>query len=212
MLVSKIIEKARFYAQVTASDPFFPDADALDTVNRAYRDIYERIMQADDEFFVTEITLDPSTFTTVRERVYDITLPADFYRLRNLVARSGTSENQLRRKDPNDINQAEGYRFHNDLLRIFTGTGYDSYRLEYYPAPHEYTATTEDIVYPPSLEPLILAYQIAMDIAKVQRADPTPHAEEYQRLWNRFEIALRGRDSVHHQKVANVYRSTIVGW
>jgi hypothetical protein len=211
LLVSDIIAAARFYSQINNST-FFDAASELRTLNRAYRDIYERILQADDEFFVTEISLDPATFTAVRPMVWDITLPADFYRLRNLIAVSGTSENQLRRKDPNDINQGEGYRFHNSALRIFTGTGYNSYRLEYYPEPHEYTATTEDILYPPQLEPLILAYQMAMDIAKIQDADPTKHAEEYQRLWTRFELALRGRDSLHHVKVANVYRSTIVGW
>lgn len=184
----------------------------LRTFNRCYRDIYERIMQADDEYFVTEITLDPSAFTAVRTFVYDVTLPVDFYRLRNIIGVSGLSENQLRRKDPQDINQGEGYRFHNSLLRLFVGTSYDSYRLEYYPLPHEYTATTEDVIYPPQLEPLILAYQIAMDIAKVQNADASKHAEEYQRLWNRFEMALRGRDSLRHVKTANVYRSTVVGW
>ena len=211
MLVSDIIAAARHYTQINNSS-FFAPGDELRALNRSYRDIYERILQADDEFFVTEITLDPSTFTVVREHVWDITLPVDFYRLRNLIAVSGTSENQLQRKDPNDINQGEGYRFHGPALRIFTGTGYNSYRLEYYPLPHEYTATTEDIVYPPQLEPLILAYQMAMDIAKIQDADPAKHAEEYSRLWQRFELALRGRDSIHHVKTANVYRSTIVGW
>lgn len=211
MLVSDIITAARFYSQINNS-VFFDPADELRTVNRAYRDVYERILQSDDEFFVIEITLDPSTFTTVRNMVYDVTLPVDFYRLRNLVGVVGTSENQLRRKDPQDLNQGEGYRFHGEILRIFTGSNYNSYRLEYYPLPHEYTATTEDIIYPPQLEPLIISYQMAMDIAKVQGADASKHAEEYQRLWQRFELAVRGRDSLHHAKTANVYRSTIVGW
>jgi hypothetical protein len=211
MLVSDIITAARFYAQINNSN-FFGPGDEMRTLNRAYRDIYERILQSDDEFFVTEITLLPATFATVRERVYDVTLPVDFYQLRNLVAVSGTSENQLRRKDPQDINQGEGYRFHNNLLRLYVGTGYDSYRLEYYPLPFEYTATTEDIVYPPALEPLILAYQIAMDIGNIQNSDITKHAAEYQRLWKRFELAIKGRDSFRHVKTANVYRSTLVGW
>lgn len=211
MLVSDIIDAARHYAQITNSN-LYTSADELRSLNRAYRDIYERILQADDEFFVTEITLLPASFTAVRSKVYDVTLPADFYRLRNLIAVSGTSENQLRRKDPQDVNQGEGYRFHNDLLRLFVGTGYDSYRLEYYPKPHEYTATSENIVYPPALEPLIIAYQMAMDIAKIQDADATKHAEEYKRLWDRFEIAVRGRDSLRHVKTANVYRSTVAGW
>jgi hypothetical protein len=53
---------------------------------------------------------------------------------------------------------------------------------------------------------------MAMDIGKIQNADVTKHAEEYQRLWQRFELALRGRDSIHHVRVANAYRSTLIGW
>jgi hypothetical protein len=211
MLVSEIITAARHYSQIAGAN-FYASEDELRGLNRAYRDIYERILQSDDEFFVTEITLLPASFTTVRERVYDVTLPADFYRLRNLVAVSGTSENQLRRKDPQDINQGEGYRFHNSGLRLFIGTGYDSYRLEYYPKPHEYTLTAEDIIYPPQLEPLILAYQMAMDIGNIQNADVSKHEGEYVRLWKRFELAISGRDSLRHAKTANVYRSTLVGW
>jgi hypothetical protein len=211
LLVSDIIASARFYSQINNSG-FFAPGDELRALNRAYRDTYERILQSDDEFFVTEVALDPASFTSIRLNVFDVTLPADFYRLRNLIALSGTTENQLRRKDPNDINQSDGYRFHNAALRLFIGTGYSSYRLEYYPEPHEYTLTTEDIIYPPQLEPLILAYQLAMDIGNIQDADISKHAAEYQRLWQRFELAIRGRDSVHHPKVANVYRSTIIGW
>jgi hypothetical protein len=211
LTVADIIAAARHYTQINNSS-FYEPADEMRTLNRAYRDIYERILQSDDEFFVTEVTLLPASFATVRARVYDVTLPAGFYRLRNIVAVSGSSENQLRRKDPQDINQGEGYRFHNALLRLFVGTGYDSYRLEYYPAPHDYTLTTEDIIYPPSLEPLILAYEMAMDIGNVENADISKYSAEYVRLWKRFELAVRGRDSLRHSKTANVYRSTLVGW
>lgn len=211
MTVADIITAARHYTQIDNA-PFFTAADELRSVNRAWRDLYERILQADDEFFVLEVTASVSALTVVRDRVYDLTLPVDFYRLRNMIAIAGTSENQLRRKDPQDINQAEGYRFKNDQIRLFLGAGYNSLRYEYYPLPVEYTATTTDIVYPPQLEPLILAYGMAIDIAKIQGADTTRHAEEYSRLWSRFETAIRGRDSLRHVKTANVYRSTVVGW
>lgn len=211
MTVADIIAAARHYAQISNST-FFTATDELRSVNRAYRDVYERIMEADDEFFVTEVMSAMGSLTPVRESVYDLTLPADFYRLRNMVAISGKSENQLRRKDPQDINQGEGYRFSNAGLRLFLSAGYDSLRYEYYPTPTEYTSTATDIIFPPQLDPLILAYSMAMDIAKIQGADPAKHAEEYSRLWARFEKALRGRDSLRHVKTANIYRSTVVGW
>jgi uncharacterized protein involved in propanediol utilization len=51
-----------------------------------------------------------------------------------------------------------------------------------------------------------------MDIAKVSGGDATKHAEEYQRLWNRFEHAVKRRDNLRYTKIANKYRSTWPGW
>ena len=211
MTVKEIIDAARHYTQVSGSS-FYSGIDELRSVNRSWRDVYERIANADDEFFVNESTLLTSSFTSVRTGVWDVTLPLDFYRLRNLVAVNGYSEIQFARKDPQDIHQGEGYRFHNGKLRFFYIAGYDSFRIEYYPAPIEYTSTADDIVYPPQLEPLIIAYQMAMDITKIQGGDPSKHAEEYARLWSRFESAIRNRDNLRHPKIANIYRSTLVGY
>ena len=211
MTIQEIIDAARHYTQIAGSS-FYSGVDELRSVNRAYRDIYEKICNANDEFFINETALNPATFTPIRNGVQEATMPVDFYRLRNLLGVNGNSEIQFKRKDPQDINQSEGYRFFKDKLRLFYLSGYTSFRLEYYPAPVEYTATTDDIVYPPQLEPLIIAYQMAMDIGKIQGADVTKHAEEYSRLWDRFEKAISNRDNLRHPKVANVYRSTMPGY
>lgn len=211
MTVAEILAAARQYTQITGSD-WFSAADELRSVNRAYRDIYERIIDSNDEYFIKELLVPVSSLAAVRDYVYDYTLPADWYRLRQLRGILGTGENQLERLDPQAITQAEGYRYFNDKLRLTFRGEYSDFRIEYYPTPAVYTATTEDIVYPPQLEPLIIAYQVAMDIAKQQGADPSKHAEEYLRLWQRFEHATTRRDNLRYPSVANVYRSTYPGW
>lgn len=211
MLVSDIITAAKQYTQIDGSD-FFSNTDFLRSLNRSYRDTYEKILDANDEYFIKEVTVLTSALSVVRDRVYDYTLPADWYRLRKISAVIPTGEHQLGRLDPQDITQHEGYRYFQDKLRLTFSQPFDTFRIEYYPTPAEYTLLTEDIVYPPQLEPLIIAYQMAMDITKAQKGDATPHAEEYARLWQRFEHATARRDNLRFPQVANVYRSTFPGW
>jgi hypothetical protein len=211
MLVSDIIAAAKQYTQIDGSS-WFPDVDALRSVNRAYRDVYEKILDANDEYFIKEVTVLVSAMTKVRDNLYEYTLPSDWYRLRQLNAVIPTGEHQFERLDPLAINQHEGYRYFNSKLRLTFRNPYDSFRIEYYPTPAEYTALNQNINYPPQLEPLIVAYQIAMDITKAQKGDPTPHAEEYARLWNRFEHAAKRRDNLRYTKISNQYRSTFPGW
>jgi len=211
MTVADIIVAARQYTQITGSAWFTP-TDELRSVNRSYRDIYERVIDCDDEYFVKEIVVPGSILVNVRARVYEYDLPVDWYRLRNAIAILPQGEYQLARMDPQDVTQSEGYRYFKDKLRLYYSGEYDNFRFEYYPKPIEYTSTTDDIVYPPQLEPLIIAYQMAMDIAKAAGADYTKHAEEYQRLWSRFEHASRRRDNLRYTKIANKYRSTYPGW
>ena len=211
MLVSDIIAAAKVYTQTDGSD-FYSSADFMRSLNRAYRDTYERILDANDEYFIKEVIVPVSSLTVVRDYVYDYVLPADWYRLRKIAAVISTGEHVLQRLDPQDITQHEGYRYFQSNLRLRFNQPFDTFRIEYYPTPASYTLLTEDIAYPPQLEPLILAYQMAMDITKAQKGDATPHAEEYQRLWNRFEHATMRRDNLRYPQVANVYRSTFPGW
>ena len=211
MTIAEIIAAARQYTQITGS-AWFNSTDELRSFNRAYRDVYEKILDANDEFFINEITIPAASLIAVRNNVYDYTLPVDWHRLRNLMAIIPTGEHQFGRLDPQDINSSEGYRYFKDKLRLTFNAEYSTFRMEYYPKPVDYTATSTDIVYPSQLEPLILAYQMAMDIAKAQKGDAGPHAEEYLRLWNRFEHAIKRRDNLRYPKVANKYRSTYPGW
>lgn len=211
MTIAEIIAAARQYTQTTGATWFTP-TDELRSVNRAYRDIYEKILDANDEFFIKEIPVPVASMVNVRDHIWEYTLPADWHRLRKLSAVIPNGERQLDRLDPQEIQRNEGYRYFQDKLRIQFFDNFTEFRLEYYPTPTEFTATTESVTYPPQLEPLIIAYQIAMDITKAQSGDPAKHAEEYTRLWNRFEHATARRDNFRYPKIANVYRSTTQGW
>lgn len=211
MTIADIIAAARQYTQTTGSSWFSPD-DELRSVNRAYRDIYEKILDSNDEYFIKEATVLTSSLTPVRENTYAYTLPADWHRLRRLCAVVSGGERIFERLDPQDIQRFEGYRYFGTTLRVTFRDDIGSFRVEYYPNPVVFTATTDDVVYPPQLEPLIIAYRIAMDITKQQKGDPAPLTEEYLALWNRFESATKKRDNFKYPRVANNYRSTYPGW
>lgn len=68
MLVSDIITAAKQYTQITGS-AWFSDVDALRSINRAYRDVYEKILDSNDEYFITETTILASTLTPVRDYI-----------------------------------------------------------------------------------------------------------------------------------------------
>lgn len=212
MTVAEIITAARQYTQISNSEWFNSD-DEYRSINRAYRDLYEKILDANDEYFIKELTVPVGTLTQVRPHMYEYQLPSDWYRLRRLVGLNGESvENLIDRLDPLNISMPDGYRYFNNKLRIRFYSDYTDFRIEYYPAPAQYSDSSDIIQYPPQLEPLIIAYQMAMDIAKQQNADPTKHAEEYLRLWNRFESATMKRDNSRYPKIANMYRTTYPGW
>lgn len=211
MTVAEIIEAARHYSQISGST-WYSETDALRSVNRTYRDIYKKILDANDEYFVTEITVNSSSLAKVRDAVYEYTLPADWYRLRSIRGVISNGEVGLERLDPKERTQREGYRYHNDKLRIFYRSPYDSFIVEYYPEPASYTATDQEIVYPKQLEPLIISYQMAIDIIKASKGDPADYQEEYNKLWVRFESDIKKRDDYSYPTVANVYKTTYPGW
>ena len=211
MLISDIIAAARQYTQLTGST-WFSQADELRSLNRAYRDVYEKILDSNDEFFIKEVTFLPSTLVQVDDFEYEYSLPADWHRLRYLSVKVPQGYRLFQRFDPLETQNTEGYRYFQDKLRLIFRNSYDSFKLQYYPKPTEYTSVSDDIVYPSQLEPLILAYRIAIDMKKAQGGEYATLEEEYLALWNRFEHATTKRDNFSYPRAANHYRSTMPGW
>lgn len=211
MTVAEIIAAARQYTQIAGSS-WFSGTDELRSVNRAYRDIYEKIVDANDEYYIIEVDVLPASLVEVRPHIFEYTLPAGWYRLRSLRGILDIGEVGLDRLDPKDFYQREGYRYFNQKIRLFYTNPYNSFRIEYYPVPTEYTLTTENINYPPQIEPLIIAYSIAIDIVESQKGDASKLEIQYAKLWDRFSKAIAKRDNFNYPKVANYYRSTMPGW
>lgn len=217
MTVSTIIARARDLADITGSS-FFSSSEEYASLNESYRDLYEQILNAEDDYFAEEWDFLFSDLTAIDGQVFAYTLavPADFYRLRTL-------QYQLNNRWPsidkfNPINEAQidkaSYRIIGENIKLILPMmgQYTGFRALYFPVPEEYTAGTEDIVFPPQLEPAILAYQIAIDIKRKQDADYSKLQQRRDELWARFEGAITRRDDWQYQPAANVYRTTDNPW
>jgi hypothetical protein len=190
--------------------------------------MYEKILDANDDYFITDwaFTLSQMTAVSNETGAYYIALPdgvlysaiAKFYRLRTLEYQKDGKWYAVRKFALQDNGKRLGvpiYRFKGtNLVIIFPDLGgYQNLRAWYYPVPTTYAVASGsvDIVYPPQLEAEILSYQIALDIKRKQGGD----AQQYQliekrrdELWTRYENALRHRDDWGTQTIANVYQTT----
>ena len=222
MTVADVIEAARSWTAISNSS-FFTSADELRSANRAYRDIYEQICDANDDFFLKNQTKLASELTVIKPNVFSFPLPADFYRIRLATILHGDDERVLSRRDVHDT--GSGYRLSGSqtvtedeaswtaqTMKLWIEQPFDSISIDYYPAPVAIASTSTVISYPPQLEPLILAYQIAIDICNINKDNADRFRAEYARLWDRFEKATKRVDNLNHVKVANVYSSGWGGW
>jgi hypothetical protein len=227
MTVARVIARSLEIANVVGST-VLATTEQDSSINAAYRDVYEKIMDANDDYFVTDwaFTLAQMTAVSTETGAYYIALPdgalysaiAKFYRLRALEYQRDGKWYAVRKYALQDNQKRLGipvYRFKGSNLYILfpESVAFSNLRAWYYPVPKTYAVAsgTEDIVYPPQLEAEILSYQIALDIKRKQGGD----IQQYQliekrrdELWTRYENALRHRDDWGTQTVANVYQTT----
>jgi hypothetical protein len=216
MTVAAIITRAGTLANLSGAS-IFSSAEGEYALNAAYRDIYEEILQAEDDYFLTSVSFLLSALTAVTDdqNAYLYTLPtvaSPFYRLRTLEYLAGTTWRPIRKQALLDEEKrafAPSYRFQGLYLYLYLpGSGnYNKFRMTYYPAPSNYPVApgTADIAFPPQLEPDILAYQIAIDMKRKQDADYTKLLQRRDELFRRFLMGIAHRDDAGTGHVANVY-------
>lgn len=213
MTVTAILARAESLANVTGAG-IFATAEKEGSLNAAYRDVYEEICESEDDYFATWYSFALSAMTAVSDETasYYIALPATFYRLRRLECKVGTEWYPIRKMSPNDENKRAGtpsYRLlsSNLYMLLSVSANISGFRMLYYPTPAAYTVSggSTDIVFPPQLEPDILALQVAIDIIRKQNGDYGKLAQRRDELIARFKRAVWHRDDADSLRVANVY-------
>lgn len=149
---SQIISRARSIADLPNSK-FIESDDESDSLNESWRDIYSKLIDADDDYYLTEASLTTGTAVTGTDCEYLITLPTDFLKIRYLDYQIAGNAWQPVQKFPlsmKDYNPgAPYYRIKNGTLWIIwsglIGTG--TLKLGYYPVPEFATTPNRDLAY-----------------------------------------------------------------
>lgn len=175
MLVSTIISNGQSLAD-TPNTNFYTSTDALLSVNTAWKEMYSRLCEYNDDYFVTQLYIPFASLTADANRQFNYTyaLPSDFYRLRLLQYLSDGPMYfpvaKMTIENFGNLQNGPGYRLIGTNLDIWTQVSYSTWCLWYYPAPLTLTTST-DLAYPTSMLPEILSYQVAIDIRMKQNLD-----------------------------------------
>jgi hypothetical protein len=134
-------DRARSVADLPNSQLITAD-DELNSINETYHDVYDWLLQNDDDYFVTETTLTVTasmlSSSNLSGSEYVVPLPADFYRLRYLDYNSNSQWMPINKGalSARDINPAEPtYRIRGAYLWLTGGLTNYTIRIGYYPVP-----------------------------------------------------------------------------
>lgn len=211
MLVSTIISSGRSLANAP-STTMYTDTEALRAVNNSWIDIYAKLTENNDDFFVTLVN--PATVSAVTgwQNVYEWTIPATFYRLRLVkYQRSGAnnwvSVDKMSLEDLADTQNAPGYRIVGQKLWIYDPAYPNTYQIWYYPVPQTLTLTPDvNLTYPESVPFEIMSYQVAVEIRRKLGLDTVPLEQRKAELLQSMLMAI-DRDQFKAQPIQNVFPS-----
>jgi hypothetical protein len=190
----------------------YTDAEALYACQIAWQEMYSKIIDQNDDYFVTSLYVASSTFTADANRsyMYLYALPSDFYALRLLQYQlQGGSSIQYQAvykatiEEFGNTQNTPAYRFQGTNLAIYDPIGYTSYALWYYPKPATLALST-DLTYPNNVILEILTYQIAIEMRRKQRADVLPWEARKIELEQTMSQTLK-RDANKSEKIRDTF-------
>lgn len=214
MLISDVILSGRALADTPGSS-FYTDAEALRAVNNAYADMYSRLTQENDDYFVTMVGPSALTLTPVTdwENMYQYALPSTFYRLRLVKYLGGNiwqSAEKMSLEDLGNSQRYPAYRLAGQALWIYDPGYPRSYSVWYYPQPATLTLAT-DLTYPQQALPEILSYQVAIEIRRKQNI-PVDTLESRKGEMVVTMIKALTRDEFKAQPIQNVFSDSLSPW
>jgi len=214
VLVSLIISAGRDLADAPGV-AFYTEAEALRAVNNSWYDLYTKLAENNDDYFLTKvgpgaIVLTPSTDW---DKVYETTLPSDFLRLRLLKYKTGnrwTSAVKLSLEDFANSTHWPGYRIVGTKLEIYDPGYPNEYTYWYYPKPVTFI-TTDTITYPSLQIPQIMSYQVAIEIRRKQMLDVSLLEARKAEMIQTMLMAI-DRDQFKPEPIQNVFNTGGSPW
>lgn len=210
MLVSVIIQNGLLLADIQNTS-FYTAAEQLFAVQLGWEEVYSFLCTNNDDYFVTPLYFQPSsnaavTYDANRSFVWtmDTTnatiFPDHFYRLRLIQYQGQYSQNSYSPASKmtienfgNTVN-TPAYRFAGKYLEVYDPSNYSNWCLWYYPGPAT-LQLTDDLVYPYNMIPEILAYRVAIEARRKQRAETDSLQERYVSILGSMKDQMSRDDS-----------------
>jgi len=219
MLVSTIINNGYLLSDV-ANTSFYTPAEALFAAQLAWDQVYSFLATNNDDYFVTPLYFKPASnaavsydanrgFTWLMDTTNNVIFADGFYRLR-LIQYQGYGGTvayypvqKMTIENFGNTQNSPAYRFEGKYLAVYDPSNYDSYCLWYYPRPETITTST-DLAYPYSMVPEFMAYQVAIEIRRKQKAD----VAAWQTRANELMAVMAqqsSRDDSHGEPIKNMF-------
>jgi len=137
MTASQLIKRARSLADVPNS-LFVTHDDEVNSLSESWKDIYSKITDSSDDYFITEVILDTSTATKLGDNEWELTMPADVYKIRFVDWKNSGRWENMTKFNTNNRNKIYGqpqYRFRGAKLWLIGNSLPAQIRIDYYPPP-----------------------------------------------------------------------------
>ncbi len=163
MTASQIIARARSIADIPFAK-YIDHSDELRSINESYRDVYSKLTDNDDDYYVTEVAITITAAMLVPGTLYEyrVPLPATFYKLRYvdyLIAGQSTKWASMKKFPLSLKNESPSepyYRLQGNNLWVICSnfvTALPQLRVGYYPPPAEISCPMFPLVYGTSYLP-----------------------------------------------------------
>jgi hypothetical protein len=145
----------------------------------------------------------------IRGDAADSMFPDGFYRLRMIQYQGMGGSNQYQTvskmtiENYGNTQNTPAYRMIGPIIAVYDPAGYERYCLWYYPRP-DTLITTTDLDYPYNMIPEIMAYQVAAEIRRKQKADIAPWTSRVNELYASMALQM-SRDDSHGEPIKNQF-------
>lgn len=165
MTTKDIIDRAVLLADLQNSE-YITYQDKRMSLNESYRDIYEALTKADDDYFLKSATLSAASVVILNPNQFTIDLPSDFMRLRTVSWQDNGLWREMARSPINLRESNTGvpaYRLRDGKLWVIglstTVAPTPTIRIDYYPAAAELTVPEEPLLFTGlNVIPISMAY------------------------------------------------------